>query len=108
MHLKHLLIFLHLWKDNDKYLQDIWNGLMQLEKIREHSANLSVVAAIGIKGFENIAKGESPSADWINENMIVLKNAAKPHGETELDIIPEIEALIRQKQIPLPAAYSQF
>ncbi len=100
--------YLTLWQNNDQQLEHLFSGSGSLEKVRVHSRNLSLVAALGKSAFEKIKTGTTPSAEWITECMAVIKNAKQPYGETELDIIPEVEALIRQQMVPLPEGYSLF
>ena len=58
--------------------------------------------------LEKIKVGEAPSGEWINESMKTLKNAGRSYGETELAVISEIESLVKQQMIPLPASYPAF
>jgi hypothetical protein len=38
----------------------------------------------------------------------ILKKASQPYAETELSVIPEIEALVKGEVQPLPATYPVF
>jgi hexosaminidase len=100
--------YLALWQNNDKNLEHLLSNSGPLKRVSEHSRNLSLVATLGKTALEKIKTGETPSGEWINECMAVLKNAGQSYGETELDIIPEVESLIRQQMVLLPAAYSPF
>ena len=94
--------YLTLWQSNDSNFQNVAITSKQLERIKEHSKNLSIVASIGTAALSKIKAGDAPSDEWINKCMEQLLNINQAYGETELAIISEIEALIKQKIIPLP------
>jgi hypothetical protein len=58
--------------------------------------------------MHKIKNGMTPDATWTNEQLAVLKSSNQSYGETELCIIPEIEALVKQQVAPLPASYPVF
>ena len=100
--------YLTLWQNNHKTLENLFATTKQLEQIKEHSRNLSIVAAIGKTALDKIKAGTAPLNEWINECMESLKNASRPYGESELAIVSEIEALIKQQIISLPPTYPSF
>jgi hypothetical protein len=56
-------------------------------------------------------KNRSPnkaSQEWINEKMRRLDEFKKSVAETNLDIIPEIEGLVKQQLAAEPATYPPF
>ena len=100
--------YLTLWQNNNEELKNLFAGSSQLKAVEEHSKNLSVIAAIGADALENIKNGTTPDTNWTNEKLALLKTVNKSYGETELCIIPEIEALVKQQISPLPASYPVF
>ncbi len=100
--------YLTLWQNQQKKLEHLLPSSKQLEKVKEHSRNLSIIAAIGKTAVHNIKAGITPSNEWINESMASLKNARQVYGETELAIVSEMESLIKQRLITLPASYPVF
>lgn len=100
--------YLTLWQNNNDALKNLFAGSSQLKAVEEHSKNLSVIAAIGTEALDNIKNGTTPGANWTNEKLAALKTANKSYAETELCIVPEIEALVKQQMSPLPASYPVF
>ena len=100
--------YLTLWQNNNINIRNLFITSKQLERIEEHSKNLSLIAAIGKTALDKIKADAAPPDEWINQCMELLLSASQAYGETELAITPEIEALIKQKIIPLPSKYSIF
>ena len=100
--------YLTPWQDQQKSLEHLLSSSNQLGHIKEHSVNLSIVAAIGKTAMHNIKAGITPSDEYINASMVSLKNARQVYGDTELAIISEIESLIKQRMISLPDSYPPF
>lgn len=99
---------LNRWKGNNKQLKSLFESASQLKAVEAHSKNLAALAEIGIDALSKLKNGTTPDATWINEELATLKAMNKPYAETELCIIPEIEALVKQQLSPLPASYSLF
>jgi hexosaminidase len=99
--------YLTRWQKNSDQLKDLLVASAQLKRVEEHSRNLSAVAAIGLEALDRLKAGTS-DANWINEKLAILKTANQVYAETELSIIPEIEAIVKQQMIPLPATYPIF
>jgi hexosaminidase len=99
--------YLVLWKDNNARLQSLFAGSAALRRVEEHSKNLSAVAAIGLNALNKLKDGVTDSA-WTGEQLAMLKSVNQPFGETELCIIPEIEALVKGNLEPLPSSYPVF
>jgi len=99
--------YLTRWEKNNDQLRDLLIASAQLSRVEEHSRNLSAVATIGLEALDRLKAGTT-DGDWINEKSAMLKTANQVYGETELSIIPEIEALIKQQMIPLPSSYPIF
>jgi len=100
--------WLNSWKDNHVQLEGFLIDIDQLKKIQEHSRNLSVVASIGLEAIEKFKTGGAPAPEWINDCQAKLKSASQAYGDTELAIVLEIEALVKQQLVPLPAVYPVF
>ena len=100
--------YLALWISNHERIRHLIAGSSQLKAVEKHSENLSNVAAIGIDALKKLKDGAAPDSAWSTEKLNILKEANKPLGETELCIIREIEALVKQQLSPLPASYPMF
>lgn len=96
------------WRDNDAGLQPYFQQSRQLALIKQHSANLHHAAVIGLSAIENIKAGNQPDAAWQQEQLKQLAEYKKSFGETELEIISEIEALVNRKLSPLPGSFPVF
>jgi len=100
--------YLTRWKDNNDGLAGLFAKSSIAKNVREHSKDLSVIAAIGLDALNKIKEGKSLDDDNLNKAMDILKSAGRTDGETELCIIPEIESLVKRKMDPLPETYPQF
>jgi hexosaminidase len=100
--------YLVAWQDNDTHLQPLFAGNRRLMEIQDHSKNLSLAAAIGLKALERGDKGASPDPGWIQQQAKALDSYAKAHGDTEIAVIPEIMALTNGSLAPEPASYKVF
>ena len=100
--------WLNSWKANNEQLEIYLGSIDQLKKIQAHSKNLSIIAAVGLEAIDKIKSGNGPSVDWVSDAQAKLKTAAQAYGETELAIVAEIEALVKQQLAPLPATYPVF
>jgi len=100
--------YLTLWANNHEQLKSLIAASSQLKAVENHSKNLTVVAAIGIEALKKIKEGGGIDSTWSNEKLNILKAANKPFAETELCIIREIEALVKQQLLPLPESYPTF
>jgi hexosaminidase len=100
-----IMAFLMRWQNNHEELKMLFAYSSQLKAVEEHSKNLAAVSAIGIDAVQKLKDGTRPDVNWTNEKLTSLKSANKSYGETDLCIIPEIEALVSQRLAPLPASY---
>jgi len=99
---------LELWIANHNVL--IKAGMMQsgYANLEAHSANLQKISVTGLKALEKIKTGQVFSADEMTEIQKELKDARMPHGNAELDVVLEIESLIKQTLLPEPKMYPFF
>jgi hexosaminidase len=100
--------YLLQWQKNESAISELFQGSDQLKRIQEHSKNLTEISSLGLEALERIKRGTPASGEWVKESTLVLKNADKAVGETEIAIIAEIEALVTQKLAPLPLSFSPF
>jgi len=99
--------YLTQWQKNNDQLKNLFVTSPQLKRVKEHSINLSTLAAIGLEALDKLKAGTADT-NWMNERLTILKNSSQAYGETELCIIPEIEALVKQQLTPLPNTYPIF
>jgi hexosaminidase len=96
------------WRDNDARLHDIFPGNIRLLAVQDQSKNLSLAAAIGLEALERHDKANPSDTLWDQQQVEALRAFTKPHGETEIAIIPEISALVSGTLPPEPASYPVF
>lgn len=96
---------LELWVANHNVLMKA--GMMKsgYANLEAHSANLQKISVTGLKALEKIKTGQVFSAEEMTEIQKVLKDARLPHGNAELDVVLEIESLIKQTLLPEPKMY---
>jgi hexosaminidase len=89
------------------YLQ--WNSYQQptLEAIRPHAVNLQQLSKLALEAMDQRDKG-IVLLDWVSRQQDLLKKAGQPVAETELDVLPELAALINGKLVAEPGSYSLF
>lgn len=89
------------------YLQ--WNSYQQptLEAIRPHAVNLQELSKLALEAMDQRDKG-IVLLDWVARQQDLLKKAGQPVAETELDVLPELAALINGKLVAEPGSYSLF
>lgn len=86
-----------------------WNdhGNTELKAVAPQAARLSELASTALEAMDLRAKGEVP-ADWIKSKQELLKKAGTAVAETELDVLPELQALINGKLLPEATTYPLF
>ncbi len=87
---------LTVWKNNYKCLEPIIAASPVLWEIEPMAQNVSRCAEIGLEALKRIRKGEKADAVWLNKSANIIQNAKKPCAQTELMILPAIEALREQ------------
>jgi len=93
------------WRDNDVLLQSYFQQSSPLADIKQHSANLHDAAVIGLAAIAEIKSSAQPNVEWQKEQLKKLSEYKKSFGETELDIIPEIEGLVNRRLSPEPTSF---
>ncbi|HGY55167.1 MAG TPA: beta-hexosaminidase [Caldithrix abyssi] len=88
--------WLRLWKSNHTRLEKIIRHSPILREIEKHSQNLSRCAEIGLQALALLNDGETADPSWLEQSATILQEAKTPHGQTELMILPAIEALLEE------------
>ncbi|MDB5155105.1 MAG: hypothetical protein JWR54_3856, partial [Mucilaginibacter sp.] len=100
--------YLQTWQQNDEQLKPLFAGNKRLKEVEDHSKNLSAAAAIGLEALDRMDKGAPNDAAWLKQKSDTLSAFEKAHNETEIAVIPEIEALVLQHLAAEPASYPAF
>ena len=99
---------LEIWRDHQPALQPYFDKSTLIGQIKKHSDNLHESAIIGLEALERLKSAAPISPEWMNEKMSILKDFKKQVEGTELDIIPEIEGLVKGQMAPEPSSYPMF
>jgi len=80
----------------------------QLAKVNTHVQNLRKVAEVGLEALSKLKSGQSPTPEWLQEKTAVIADANKPQAETEITVLNDVLALVKQQAVPLPAGFPVF
>ena len=105
---KELRDILYFWSQNHEKIDSLIKSNPKLKGILIHSKNLSELSRIGIKALDYIRMNTKPPINWSSDKLAVIKAASEPSAEVNLSIVPEIEALVRQKLTPEQQGFSGF
>lgn len=83
------------WRDNDAMLKPAVERRALLPGVGPLSANLSVVADIGLDALARIEKGSKAPADWAAGQNAKLEAAKKPQAEVLLMPVAGVEMLVK-------------
>ena len=88
--------WLQLWQANHGRLLPIIQNSPVLGEIETLSADLSRCAGLGLTALDFLQKQQRPPVDWLDTASATVTRAKQPRGETELMILPAIEALLKK------------
>jgi hexosaminidase len=100
--------FLTRWGANHEKLESKGLYRSRYANLAAHSENLRLLSQAGLDAIEKIKSGGVFSAGEQARLDALFTQARKASGNTELDIVPEIESLVRQKIISDPKQYPLF
>ena len=86
--------WLLLWKDNHKQLKPVISASPILFEIEKMSENLSSCAVIGLEAMKYIQEKKKANDKWLLKSKKLIEQAKMPCAQTELMIVPAIEALL--------------
>lgn len=92
-------ISLNDWKANQVKLAPLLQTAI-LREVVPVSANLTLVAAVGLEALEQISKQQRPTAAWTARAMTALAEAKKPAAEVTLAIVDPIQRLVEMAGRP--------
>jgi hexosaminidase len=89
-----IILQLMTWKKNNAELQKLIKKIPALNEIDSVSADLSLVAGIGIDCMDYFEKDQKPGESWLTQQTALLKEIKKPRAEIDIAIIPSIEKML--------------
>jgi hexosaminidase len=87
--------WLVLWRDNDAKLQPLLGRSELTAELIPVSHSLSQVASIGLEALDALENHRKVSGDALQENMKLLKSAAKPQAVLLDMVAPSVELLLQ-------------
>jgi hexosaminidase len=103
-----LRAWLQLWSRNDALLDPYLAQSKDLQEVSDHAKRLSALAGAALRALDRFDRGEPLSASQLAEDDALLKSANSSDGETEIAVLPEIEALLHGNLPPQPTSYALF
>jgi hexosaminidase len=86
--------WLTLWQSNDQELEPILQNNSLLKEIIPLSQSLQTVATAGLEALDYINHGGRAPASWREQQLTMLKLAAKPQAELLNMVVPAVERLV--------------
>jgi hexosaminidase len=83
------------WRDNHPRVLPALAASPALREIEPLSLGLKTASMIGIEALTVLMKGEGRPAAWVEEELKVLAEAAKPAAHAELVVLPPIAKLVK-------------
>jgi hexosaminidase len=99
---------LELWSKNDALLAPYLAQSKELAEVAGHSKSLAALSVVALKAMDHLQKGQALTAAQLAEADAMLKAAQVGDGETEIAVLPEIEALFHGALPPEPSTYPLF
>jgi hexosaminidase len=90
--------WLEIWRGNDARLQPVLRNSPVLQEAEPVSSQLAQLSAAAIEALDLIAANRHAAADWMARQKVLLDNAAKPHAEVLLSVVPAMRKLIEAAQ----------
>ena len=100
--------WLLLWSRNASALQPYFAQSKELQEVSAHANRLASLANAGLDALQTGCDGGKLTAEQLANYEALLKDAAKSEGETQLSVLPELDALIHGNLKPEPKAYPLF
>src|SRR5271156_5309244 len=82
------------WRDNDSALQPLLQHSFFLKEVAPGSQNLAALAAAGLRALDNIDARKPTLADWRQQQIAAIQQAAKPTADLVLVVAPAVQKLV--------------
>jgi hypothetical protein len=96
------------WSKNDSLLGPYFAQSADLAEVAENSQQLTALANAGLQALDQFDHGSTLTPDLLAADDALIKSAQAGAGETEIAVLPEIDALIHQNLVPEPMSYPLF
>jgi hexosaminidase len=99
---------LNEWIGLPNDLKKYFNSNAIAKEIEMHAVNLSGLSKSCLELLGIQRAGREGDSSWLSKQKQFLAEASKSYGDTELAVLPELEALLTGKLAPLPKVYPLF
>jgi hexosaminidase len=82
------------WRDNDSALQPLLQNSFLLKEVAPVSQDLAALGAVGVQALASIDAHKTTSAEWRQQQIAAIQQAAKPTADLVLVIAPAIQKLV--------------
>ena len=90
----HVEQMLRSWRENDVYLRPLFEQRFLLREAAPLSRSLSEVGSIGLEALVFITSGKPVPANWVQQELDVLKAKEKPQAEVTLEAARPVRMLV--------------
>jgi hexosaminidase len=82
------------WHDNDSALQPLLQNSFLLKEVVPVSQNLAAVGTAGLQALDSIDARKPTAAEWRQQQVAAIQQAAKPTADLVLVIAPAVQKLV--------------
>jgi hexosaminidase len=82
------------WRDNDNALQPLLQNSFLLKEVTPVSQNLAALGAAGLQALDSIDARKPTPAEWRQQQIVAIQQAAKPTADLVLVIAPAVQKLV--------------
>ena len=82
------------WRGNDGALQPLLENSFLLKEVTPVSQNLAALGAAGLHALDSIEARKPASAEWRQQQIAVIQQAAKPTADLVLIVAPAVQKLV--------------
>ena len=82
------------WRDNDGALQPLLQNSFLLKEVTPVSQNLAALGAAGLHALDSIETGKPTQAEWSQQQIAMIQQAAKPTADLVLAVAAAVQKLV--------------
>jgi hexosaminidase len=82
------------WRDNDRALQPLQQKSFLLKEVAPVSQNLAALGAAGLQALDSIGARKPTPAEWRQQQIAAIQQAAKPTADLVLAVAPAVQKLV--------------
>ncbi len=82
------------WRENDGALQPLLQNSFLLKEVTPVSQNLAALGAAGLHALDSIETGKPTQAEWSQQQIAMIQQAAKPTADLALAVAAAVQKLV--------------